>query len=107
MTLDRLAWFIGEIARPVGIIASCLAASIASVVMATRVTDGNDGYLLAGAIWLGAGVIFGAKALEERGKAKSAADVQIARSGVDRRQPQEVIIKNEPGDAVPVEEVAT
>jgi len=104
MTLDRLAWFIGQIARPVGIMAACIAAAAASIIMALKVTDGNDGYLLAGAIWLGAGGIFGVKALEERGKAKSAADVQIAQATGASPQPQGVVIKNDPSDPVPVEQ---
>ena len=103
MTLDRLAWFIGQVARPIGIIAACLSASVASIVMAAKVTDGNDGYLLAGAIWLGAGAIFGAKALEERGKAKSAAEVQIARATGASPNPQPVQVVNDPDDPVPVE----
>lgn len=80
ITLDRIAWFIGEVARPVGIMAACISASVGSVIMAIKVADGTDGALLAGAIWGGAALIFGAKALEERGKAKSAADVEIAKS---------------------------
>lgn len=103
MTLDRLAWFIGQIARPVGIMAACISAAVASIIMAARVTDGNDGYLLAGAIWLGAGAIFGAKALEERGKAKSAADVEIAKQ-TGNTGPQDVIVKNPPEAPVQVEE---
>lgn len=88
MTLDRLAWFIGEVARPVGIIAACIAASAASIIMAAKVTDGNDGYLLAGAIWFGAAVIFGAKAAEEFGKSRNASKVEIAKStGADLTDP--------------------
>lgn len=79
MTLDRIAWFIGEIARPVSIIMACGSASVASLVMAFRVTDGSDGSMLAGAIWLGAAVIMGAKAAEEFGKSRNAAKVEVAK----------------------------
>lgn len=103
MTLDRISWFIGQIARPVGIMAACLSAGIASIIMAAKVTDGNDGYLLAGAIWLGAGAIFGAKALEERGKAKSQAEVEIARATGASPAPQQVEVINTPDAPIPVE----
>jgi hypothetical protein len=80
VTLDRIAWFVGEIARPLAIIVSSVSASTASVVMAFRVADGSDGSLLAGAIWLGVSVIMGAKAAEEFGKNRNAAKVQVAKA---------------------------
>lgn len=104
MTLDRLAWFIGQIARPFAIMIGCASASVASVIMALRVSDGTDGSLLAGAIWLGAGTIFIGKAAEEFGKSRNAANVEIAKAGGDRRKPQEVIVTNPPEAPVNVEE---
>jgi hypothetical protein len=104
MTLDRIAWFIGEVARPVAIIMGCFSAAAASIIMASKVTDGNDGYLLAGAIWLGASVLFGAKAAEEFGKSKNSANVQIARSTGNAPTPQEVVVTNTHADPVHVEE---
>lgn len=80
VSLDRLAWFVGEIARPVSIIFACVSASVASVIMALRVTDGTDGSMLAGAIWLGAAAIMGAKAAEEFGKSRNAAKVEVAKA---------------------------
>lgn len=107
MTLDRLSWFIGQTARPMAILSTAVSASISAVIVAQKVTDGNDGAIFIGAVFAGVGALYGFKAWERRKEAQSSADVEIARSGIDRRQPQEVIIKNEPGEAVPVEEVAT
>lgn len=80
ITLERAAWFVGEIARPVSIIMACASASVASIIMAVKVTDGSDGSMLAGAIWLGAAVIMGAKAAEEFGKSRNAAKVEVAKA---------------------------
>lgn len=104
MTLDRIAWFVGEIARPIAIIVSCVAASIASVIMALKVTDGSDGSLLAGAIWLGAGGIFVGKAVEEFGKSRNRANVEIAHATGATPGPQEVVVTNPPDAPVHVEE---
>ena len=102
ISLDRLAWFIGEIARPIAIIVSCVAASVASVIMALRVTDGSDGSMLAGAIWLGAGGIFVGKAVEEFGKSRNRANVEIAKASPPG--PTEVVVTNPPDAPVHVEE---
>lgn len=79
--LERTAWFIGEVARPLAIIVSSVAASVASVIMALKVADGTDGAMLAGAIWIGAGSLFLGKAAEEFGKNRNAARVDIAKAG--------------------------
>lgn len=77
-----LAWFIGETARPLSILIACFCAGLSSVVLATKVKDGNDGYLLAGAIWLGAGALFVGKAVEvyqnHRATARADATVKVA-----------------------------
>lgn len=104
MTLDRIAWFIGEVARPVGILIAIGCAGASSVILALKLSEHMDGSLLAGAIWLGATGIFVGKAVEEFRKNRNAADVQIARAGGDRRKPQPVTIENDPDDPVPVEE---
>lgn len=103
MTLDRIAWFIGEIARPVSIMAGCIGATAASIIMASKVTDGNDGYLLAGAIWLGAGALFVGKAVEVYKRDRNAADVEIARTTGASPVPQPVQVVNDPDQPVPVE----
>lgn len=79
---ERLAWFIGETARPLSIFVACTSAGISSLILAGRVENGNDGYLLAGAIWLGAGSLFIGKAVEvfqnHKTSAKADSAVKIA-----------------------------
>ena len=79
---ERLASFIGAVARPLSILIACSCAGAASIILATKVRDGNDGYLLAGAIWLGAGSLFIGKAVEvfqnHRASAKANAEVRVA-----------------------------
>lgn len=76
---ERLAWFIGAVARPLSILIACVCAGCASLILATKVKDGNDGYLLAGAIWLGAGSLFLGKAVEvwQNHKATARADAAV------------------------------
>lgn len=81
---ERLASFIGEIARPLSILIASVCAGTASIILATKVKDGNDGYLLAGAIWLGASSLFLGKAVEvwqnHRATARADAAVKVAAS---------------------------
>lgn len=76
---ERLASFIGEVSRPLSILVACCCAGGASLILATKVKDGNDGYLLAGAIWLGAASLFVGKAVEvfQNHKATARADAQV------------------------------
>ena len=64
MTLDRFAWFVGEIARPFAVIVTSGAAAIASVIAALRVADGTDGALLIAAIGSMVGAIYIGKSWE-------------------------------------------
>lgn len=77
---ERWAAFIGNVSRPLSILTASVSAGVASVIMASRVTDGNDGYLLAGAIWLGAGALYGAKAVEVWKTNQAAASVEKAKA---------------------------
>lgn len=104
ISLDRLAWFVGEVARPMAILTTSTAASIATVIIAQKVVDGNDGFIFIGGVFAGVAVILGAKAAEEWGKDRNASKVEIARVGGDRSTPLPVTIENRPGDSVPVEE---
>lgn len=68
---ERLAWFVGEIARPY-----CLIAAGTSVAWA--IFDGKDaGIITAGGIILMA--LYGAKAAEVAFGAKKSADVEVAK----------------------------
>lgn len=71
--------FIGDLARPFAIIATSLAAAWATVVIAYKVEDGNDGAIFAGAYFLGVGTLYIGKAVEVFRSNKSAADVEIAK----------------------------
>lgn len=74
----RLAEFLGNVARPFAIIATSFAASVSCIIVAVKAENGNDG---ATAMWaIGALVagVYGFKAWEERGAAKSQAEVRIA-----------------------------
>lgn len=73
MTLDQFKSLVGDLARPFSIIASSFAASWATVVVAYRVNDGNDGALFIGAVFAGVGALYGFKAVETwKTQAKSA-----------------------------------
>lgn len=96
MTLNRISHFIGEVARPY-----CLIAIGTST--AWSIFDGKDAAVIGAAGLILAG-LYGARAFENGYQAKKAADVEVARSGGDRREPLPVTIENPPGDPVPVEE---
>lgn len=78
--LERWAGFIGQIARPLAIIVTSLAASVASIIVACKVEDGNDGAFLMGAIFGGVAALYIGKAVEVFKSNKAAADVEIARA---------------------------
>lgn len=83
MTLDRIAWFIGQSARPFAIIWTALCAGVAVVILALKLTDPAQAAIVIGAVY-GAGLspIYIGKSWEERGAAKSNANVEIAKAGV-------------------------
>lgn len=56
--------FIGDLARPFAIYATSLSASIATVIVALKVEDGNDGAIALGAVGVLVLGIYGAKAWE-------------------------------------------
>lgn len=104
MTLDRIADFIGKVARPWAIIVTASAAAWATVVIAGKVQDGNDGFLFIGGVFTGVAALYIGKAVEEFRKNKNAADVEVARATGATSGPQEVVVTNSPGDPVHVEE---
>lgn len=76
--MDRISKFIGDVARPVAIIASSIAASVASVIASLRIENGNDGAILLAAIFGGVGALYGFKAVENWKASKNEADVKIS-----------------------------
>lgn len=79
MTLDGLKSLVGELARPFAIISTSFGATWATIVVAYKVRDGNDGALYIGAVFVGVGAIYIGKAVEVFKTNKAAAEVEIAR----------------------------
>lgn len=77
--LERAKAFIGDLARPFAIIVTSGAAGWASVVVAYRVENGNDGAILMGAIFAGVGALYIGKAWEVAKTGKQSAEVEIAK----------------------------
>lgn len=72
--------FIGDLARPFAIISTSFGATWATIVIAYKVENGNDGAIFAGAYFLGVGTIFIGKAVEVFRNNRNAADVEIAKA---------------------------
>lgn len=103
--LDRIARFIGEIARPFAIMSTAYAASHATVVIASKVENGNDGAIFAGAYFLGVGTLFLGKAAEIISAGRHRRDVDVAQAtGIASHTPQQVEVVNRPDHPVPVAE---
>jgi len=77
-TSERVKAFIGDLARPFAIIATSYAAAHATVVIASKVENGNDGAIFAGAYFLGVATLYGAKAIEAINTARARRDVDVA-----------------------------
>lgn len=76
--VERVAWFIGEIARPIAIIVSATGASAATIIVAFRVDNGNDGGFLIGAAFGGVVGVVGFKAAEVWKSRKYESETAIA-----------------------------
>lgn len=75
---ERVAWFIGETARPFLIYAVGIATAIGIVIVAQKVSDGNDGAIFLGAAGVIVGLVVGAKAAENINAARQSAKVKTA-----------------------------
>lgn len=78
--LDRVKSFIGDLARPFAIIATSFAASWATIVIAYRVENGNDGAIFIGGVFAGVGALYIGKAWEVAKTGKQTAEVEIAKA---------------------------
>lgn len=78
--LERWAAILGNMARPFVLYAAAGSSALATVMVVAKELDLNAGAIFVGASWGGVALLYGAKALEERGKAKSEADVAIAQT---------------------------
>jgi hypothetical protein len=75
---ERTKAVIGDLARPFAIIATSYAAAHATVVIANKVENGNDGAIFAGAYFLGVATLYGAKAIEAINTTRARRDVDVA-----------------------------
>jgi len=75
---ERVKAFIGDLARPFAIISTSFAGSWATIVIAGKVENGNDGAIFAGAYFLGVATLYGAKAVEAINTARTRRDVDVA-----------------------------
>lgn len=100
--LDPIAHFVGEIARPFAIMTTAYAAAHATIVIAGKVENGNDGAIFAGAYFLGVGTLFLGKAAEIISAGRHRRDVDVAQATGTAPGPQEVVVTNQPDEPVPV-----
>jgi hypothetical protein len=75
---ERVKAFIGDLARPFAIIATSFSAAWATIVISSKVENGNDGAIFAGAYFLGVATLYGAKAVEAINTARTRRDVDVA-----------------------------
>lgn len=77
---ERVVSALGNLARPFVLYSAALSSGLATVSIVWMRLDLITGAAFIAASWAGVGVLYGAKAIEERGKAKSDAAVLIAQS---------------------------
>ena len=85
---ERVAWFIGETARPLSQLLASMGATYASCIVAHKVTDGNDGAIFLAAVFAGVGTFYGFKAVENWKRRAADAQVEIARATNDQSSGQ-------------------
>lgn len=75
---EMIKAFIGDLARPFAIISTSFAASWATIVIAGKVENGNDGAIFAGAYFLGVGTLYLGKAVEAINATRARRDIDVA-----------------------------
>jgi len=80
MTIDEFKSLIGDLSRPLSIILASASGSVATIVIAFKVTTFGEGALFIGAVWTGVVGLYTAKAWEVSRAGKQAADVEIAKT---------------------------
>ena len=71
--LEQIKVFVGDLARPVSLLIMTYASAKAILMVAPKITDGNEAAFFAGTLLAGVGVLYGAKSLENFGIAKTTA----------------------------------
>lgn len=84
---ERVVSALGNLARPFVLYSAALSSALATVSIVWMRLDLIMGAAFIGASWGGVAVLYGAKALEENGKAKSEAKVEIARAQAPSSDP--------------------
>lgn len=69
---------VGQLARPFAIIVTSYSAAHATIIIATKVENGNDGAIFAGAYFLGVGTLYIGKAFEAISRTRARRDVDVA-----------------------------
>lgn len=77
---ERVVAALGALARPFVLYAAGFSAAVATIRLSLSDAALIEKAAYITAAWAGVGLIYGAKAIEERGRAKSEAAVQIAQS---------------------------
>ncbi len=77
---ERVVAALGNLARPFVLYAAGGSSAAATIMVVAKEMDLMAGAAFVAANWSGVGLLYGAKALEERGKAKSDAAVAIAQT---------------------------
>lgn len=75
---ERVVAALGNLARPYVLYSASTSSALATVSIVWLGQDLSAGALFIGAAWGGVAALYAAKAAEERGKAKSEAEVAIA-----------------------------
>lgn len=76
---DKVKSFIGDLARPFAIYATSGAASAAVVILAQKVAS-PEAAIFIGAVFVGLGSLYGAKAWENAQGGKHAAQIEVAKA---------------------------
>lgn len=86
--LERWTASLGNLARPVVLYLAAASSALATVSIVWMRLDLITGAAFIAASWAGVAALYGAKAIEERGKAKSEAAVQIAQAQPNATEPK-------------------
>jgi hypothetical protein len=84
--------------------ATAYAAAHATILIAGKVENGNDGAIFAGAYFLGVGTLFLGKAAEIISAGRHRRDVDVAQATGASPTPQPVEVINSPDNPVPTSE---
>jgi formate-dependent nitrite reductase membrane component NrfD len=103
-SLERWTATLGHLARPYVLTSASTGSMIATISIPFTGADLFAGAAFIAAAWAGVAALYAAKAVEERDKARSTADIAIARASGTSSTPQQVVVTNTAEDPVQVEE---